>query len=301
MALVMVLLNQHWDFFCIAQHHRRMLRIRCASREMRCKKYNRISIYFQHPRANIDLLCASFDFYFENWPEDSRRFGQVSFPIQCTHRLELPLQLSTSVLEMFLLSYSSLGFPLTRGDDTLESPTSPTGPNSLSLSSSSTDTTSPTGPSGGTMAPATIPLSTMTAAAALASSVPAAAPTSEDLDGSPTPSPPMEHDLEGFLTIYNTSIDEILLPIPSLNTMIIKEICFRGFPRLRGECAVCTAEDVELCNVHPHDSSLSHSVHAFCLECLLQIQTTIDPLTEDTMVPCPLCRKNILHTCDREE
>jgi len=276
MALVMVLLNHHWDFFCIPQHHRRMLRIRCASRDMRCKKYNRISIYFQNPRSNIDLLCASFDFYFENWPEDSRRFGQVSFPIQCTHRFELPTSSSSSsVLEMFLLSYSSLGLHLTRG---LEEETP-------SISAISEGVTGPTG----MMAPATIPLSMISGLPAITAAAAAAAPT---------PSPPMEHDLEGFLTIFNTSIDEILLPIPSLPTSVIKEICFRGLPTLIGECPVCTTENTELRNVHPTEDP-TRPVHAFCIDCLLQIQTNIHPITEDTQIPCPLCRKNILWTCDR--
>ena len=90
MVLVMVQLNRHWDFFFVTAHHRKIYRLQCLSRKMKCKKYNHLNIFIHSPRTNIDMLFASFDFYFENWPDDSYRQGQVCFPLEVIHSLNCP-------------------------------------------------------------------------------------------------------------------------------------------------------------------------------------------------------------------
>jgi len=106
------------------------------------------------------------------------------------------------------------------------------------------------------------------------------------------------------LTIQNARIDEIIIPIPSLSSFIMKEICFRNMKTQTGYCPVCMTEDLTLHNVHSDREeedkiSSSSTLHAFCMSCLLQITTIVDLQTNDAIIPCPLCRQNILKTCTR--
>lgn len=291
MALVMIQFNHHWDFFYLPQHHRRTLRIQCSQRNMMCRRYNKISIYLQNPRVNVDLLYASFDFYFENWPEEGRCYGQVSYPIHLHHWFDLPV--SSSVLGIYILSYNAS----LRSRNNNNANTNQQQQEDMTSSTSSTSPLSLT---------STLPTSssslprTEEGVNRRSSSHEEESPSFQDSQDS------QDSECEGMLTIQNARIDEIIIPIPSLSSFIMKEICFRNMKTQTGYCPVCMTEDLTLHNVHSHRDeeeedkiSSSSTLHAFCMSCLLQITTVVDLQTNDAIIPCPLCRQNILKTCTR--
>lgn len=93
-----------------------------------------------------------------------------------------------------------------------------------------------------------------------------------------------EMPVHGTMTLFEDRVQEIFIPVPTLCSALQREIVFYHRPRRRGECIICSETDVDLYNVH--------SVHEFCMSCLLQI-VPIDTMFPNT-IPCPLCRKDIM-------
>ena len=104
---------------------------------------------------------------------------------------------------------------------------------------------------------------------------------------------------EALLTIHNGYINEIFLPIPFLNPVVMKELFFTRNLTCRGEmgeCLICRSEEVKLYDVHGESNRLGTMVdekHLVCMKCLLSLVSVFDAETEKRTIPCPYCRQNI--------
>jgi DNA-directed RNA polymerase subunit RPC12/RpoP len=107
---------------------------------------------------------------------------------------------------------------------------------------------------------------------------------------------------EALLTIHNGYMNEMFLPIPFLNPILMKELFFtRNLKCMEstGECLICRSEDVKLYDVHGESNeSRDHSngideKHLVCMKCLLSLISVFDAETEKRTIPCPYCRQNI--------
>lgn len=82
MAFVMIQMNNRWEFLYATNYYRPTVELDCRAFGFRCRENNDMRLIIHCPRTNIDLLYASFEFYFEVWPIPQGKLGQVSFPLQ---------------------------------------------------------------------------------------------------------------------------------------------------------------------------------------------------------------------------
>jgi hypothetical protein len=109
-----------------------------------------------------------------------------------------------------------------------------------------------------------------------------------DMGDCPRRFPAGEIPIHGTMTLYEDQVQEIFIPVPTLCNTLQREIVLSHKPRRRGECVICSETEVEIYNVH----STSEYAHEFCMPCLLQI-VPVDTIFP-RIVPCPLCRQNIV-------
>ena len=358
MVLVMVQLNRHWDFFFVTAHHRKIYRLQCLSRKMKCQKYNHLNIFIHSPRTNIDMLFASFDFYFENWPDDSYRQGQVCFPLEVIHSLNCP---SPILQTLYLGDYLFPSRALEETEDVGMEDMNNTTEDMNNVNNGNED-------EGGGMGVSTDNLSVIgniheevreeiqeedihediheedenhnneqnrNIETTLITSFGFGLDTLGTLDDGSSGMNVFDNGFdnqsyesslrtatamaswghreesevvdvidsrEALLTIHNGYMNEMFLPIPFLNPILMKELFFtRNLKCMEGtgECLICRSEGVKLYDVHGesnecggHSNNMDEK-HLVCMNCLLSLVSVFDAETEKRTIPCPYCRQNI--------
>jgi DNA-directed RNA polymerase subunit RPC12/RpoP len=346
---------------------------------MKCKKYNHLNIFIHSPRTNIDMLFASFDFYFENWPDDSYRQGQVCFPLEVIHSLNCPSPiLQTLYLGDYLFpSRTSFGTEDEKMEETVDFDNNVevgVGVDVINVSNNvnvdvnvdvdvnivnedvnnvnndcdgvNIDNLSMVGGidenidenidegihedihegmhEGIQVNRDNRQSSTLITSFGFAmdtldgleefgdgdvlggmdnhlyeSSLRTATTTASSVYREESEVVDVVESREALLTIHNGYMNEIFLPIPFLNPIVMKELFFtRNLTCMgdTGECLICRSEEVKLYDVHGESNrmeSMMDEKHLVCMKCLLSLVSVFDAETEKRTIPCPYCRQNI--------